>query len=57
MSKIVVELKIRNDYGDRFTIDIVSDYPIQDVRFLINELIDEIELQQKQSLAISSLKR
>lgn len=57
MSKIVVELKIRNDYGDRFTIDIVSDYPIQDVRYLINELIDEIEYQQKQSLAIDSLKR
>lgn len=57
MSKIVVELKIRNDYGDRFTIDIVSDYPIQDVRYLINELIDEIEHQQKQSLAINSLKR
>lgn len=46
MSKIVVELKIRNDYGDRFTIDIVSDYPIQDVRYLINELINEIEREQ-----------
>lgn len=57
MSKIVVELKIRNDYGDRFSIDIVSDYPIEDVRYLINELIDEIVYQQKQSLAIDSLKR
>lgn len=49
MAKTVIELKVKVDDQDRFTIDIVSNYPIHQVRFLINELIDTIELEQAQT--------
>ena len=49
MAKIVVDLKVKADDQNRFTIDIVSNYPIHQVRLLINELIDTIELEQEEN--------
>ena len=51
MVKIVVDLKVKADDQNRFTIDIVSNYPIHQVRLLINELIDTIELEQEENNA------
>ena len=49
MAKTVIDLKVKVDDENRFTIDIVSNYPIHQVRLLINELIDTIELEQEEN--------
>lgn len=46
MTDVVIDIKVKANNLDGLTIEIISHYSIQDVRYIINELIDEIERKQ-----------
>lgn len=46
MTDIVIDIKVKANNLEGLTIEIISHYPIHEIRYIVNELLDVIEHEQ-----------